>query len=298
MQQYDNLMYEIQEKSVIITGVTKTDLSDIKIPEAINSHPVRKIGFRAFAGQNINESCRFMQSVELPYGLTDILDGAFASCTSLEKLIIPPGVNIIEKSAFYNCRNLKEVEIPDSVTSLSETAFEGCTELEGITIAYYDKSVRRPGNFPDLFSSESAKPGIPRILTKQFVYIPSGSDGLYGEYVTICGKDFSWDKYDSLFSLHMPSHSKVQTAIFRLQNPADLNENARLIYESFLKINSAQFIDYYIKTDNLEMIVKFGSLGMITNQNINDCIVTAQITGSNNVLLYLIAYRYKKLRNQ
>lgn len=298
MQQYDNLMYEIQEKGIIITGVIKTDLSDIKIPEAINSHPVRKIGFRAFAGQNINESCRFMQSVQLPYGLTDILDGAFASCTSLEKVIIPPGVSTIEKSAFYNCRNLKEVEIPDSVSSLSQTAFEGCTELEGITIAYYDNPVRQPGRFPDLFSSESVNLSTPRLLKKEFIYIPSGSDGLYGEYVSICGKNFSWTKYDSLFSLHMSSHSKVRTAIFRLQNPTDLSENAKLIYESFLKINSAQFIDYYIKTDNLEMILKFGSLNMITNQNINDCIVTAQITGSNNVLLYLIAYRYKKLRNQ
>ena len=298
MQQYENLMYEVQEKEIIITGVKKTDFSDIKIPEAINSHPVRKIGFRAFAGKNINESCRFMQSVELPYGLTDILDGAFASCTSLEKLIVPPGVKAIEKSAFYNCRNLRDVEIPDTVISVSDTAFEGCTGLEGITISYYDNTVTNSGLFPDLFYSESERGNLPRLLTKQFVYIPSGSNGLYGEYVSICGKNFSWKKYDSLFSLHMSSHSKVRIAIFRLQNPADLSKNARLIYESFLKINSAQFIDYYIKTDNLEMVVKFGSLDMITNHNINDCIVTAQISGSNNVLLYLISYRYKKLRKK
>ncbi len=298
MQQYENLKYEVQEKGIIITGVTNTDFSDIKIPEAINSRPVRKIGFRAFAGQNINEGCRFMQSVKLPYGLTDILDGAFASCTSLEKLIVPPGVKTIEESAFYNCRNLKEVEIPDSVTSVSESAFERCTELEGITIAHYDMPVRRPGFFPDLFSSESSKQIRPELLTKEFVYIPSNSDGLYGEYVSICGKNFSWAKYDSLFSSHMSSNSKIRVAIFRLQNPVELSKNARLLYESFLKINSPQFIDHYIKTDNLEMMIKFGTLDMITNQNINDCIVTAQITGSNNVLLYLISYRYKKLRNQ
>ena len=298
MKQYENFTYEIQEKAVTITGVSNTSVSDITVPKMINNCPVRKIGFRAFAGSNSMESCAKMQSIELPYGLTDILDGAFASCSSLEKLVIPPGVKNIGNSAFYNCTNLKEAVIPDTVSFISETAFENCLKLEGLTIAYYEKPVRKPGFFSEIFSSDNTDTKPPRMLAKEFVSIPGNSNGLYGEYVSICGRGFSWDKYDSLFSSHLSSSAKIRTAVFRLTSPVELSENARLLYESFLRINSSQFIDHYIKTDNLDMVMKFGTLGLITNENINNCILNAQMTGSNNVLLYLVSYRYKKLGNK
>ena len=94
-----------------------------------------------------------------------------------------------------------------------------------------------------------------------------------------------------------PYPLETMLRLYLLQNLYDLSDEARNEYEACLRSYSDQFIEHYIKTDNLEMIVKFGSLDMINREMINDYIITAKITGSNNVLLYLVSYRYKKITN-
>lgn len=294
MLQFENLKYEIQEKGVTITGVSNNDFSALKIPALINSKPVRKIGFRAFAGRNKDESCSLMRAIELPFGLTEIQDGAFSNCTGLEKISIPPSVTKIGESAFYSCQNLKEIEIPNSVTSIHETAFEQCKKLDGITLAFYDFSAKKSRLFADLFSCDSMT-CRPDLLKKKFVFIPKDDLGLYSSYVQLCGSNFSWQKYDALFNSNISAFSKIKIALFRLLEPENLDRDTRYMYESFIKINSSQFIEHFIKTDNLEMLTKFGTLGLINKDNIENCIITARITGSNNALLYLVSYRYKKI---
>ncbi len=297
MYEYENLKYEIHDKGVTIAGVLDNCFSSLQIPETINNKPVRKIGFRAFAGRSNNDSCKLMSSIELPYGLMEIAGGAFAACISLEKISLSSTVVQIDGSAFYNCKSLSEVEISDSVVSISETAFENCMNLKGITIVHYEKTPRKSGFFPNLFSGGDSHAARPAETGKTFVYIPKDESGLYGDYVRICGKYFSWEKYDSLFSLPLPLSGKIKIALFRLQNPYDLSDKARNEYETYLRSYRDMCIENYIKADNLEMIVKFGSIDMINREMINEYIITAKITGSNNVLLYLVSYRYKKITN-
>ncbi|MBE6843218.1 MAG: leucine-rich repeat domain-containing protein [Ruminococcus sp.] len=299
MQQYENLKYEVQEKGITITGVSSNKFSSLKIPEIINSKPVKKIGFRAFAGHNSEDSCNMMTSVELPYGLTEISGGAFAACVSLEKISLPPTIKKIEASAFYNCTNLREIEIPDSIQEISETAFENCMHLKGITLVTYDKTEKRNRLLSDLFSSSvNYEKKYPQITDKKFIYIPKDKNGLDASFINICNSEFSWKRYDSLFMNRISAFSKVKIALFRLGEPTELSEDAKNMYESYLNANCIEFIEHYVKTDNLEILMKFGNLGLINCYNINDLIITAQITGSNNALLYLVSYKYKKLNDQ
>lgn len=298
MQQYENLKYEVQEKGVTITGVSNNKFSSLKIPEIINSRPVRKIGFRAFAGHNNDDSCNMMKSVELPYGLTEISGGAFAACISLEKLSLPPTVKKIEASAFYNCTNLKEIEIPDSVREISETAFENCMHLRGITLVTYDKTEKRNRSLSELFSgSPENEQKYPKVTEKKFIYMPKDKTGLDSSFVSICNSEFTWKKYDSLFMGRISAFSRVKIALFRLSEPAGLSDEAKKMYKTYLNTNCIEFIEHYVKTDNLKILMMFGNLGFIDHNNINDLIITAQITGSNNALLYLVSYKYKKLND-
>ena len=71
--------------------------------------------------------------VDIPFGVTEICDGAFADNLSLEHITIPDSVVRIN-DAFSRCRNLKTVEIADSVTEISWLAFTGCTNLRHINL--------------------------------------------------------------------------------------------------------------------------------------------------------------------
>ncbi|MDO5560575.1 MAG: leucine-rich repeat domain-containing protein [Oscillospiraceae bacterium] len=293
MYEFGNLKYELGDKGITITGVTDNSCREISIPQAIDGNPVRGIGFRAFAGHSSSDSCKLLSDVSLPHGLTEISSGAFASCTSLSRIEMPPTVTKISDSAFFNCRDLEAVTVTDSLVSMADNAFEGCMKLSGISISFYDRLTKKIGFLPELFFQENSSVRS-RLVKTIFVYIPRDEKGLYSDYVKICDKNFTWDKYDSLFSSRIPLIGKIKIALFRLQNPVELSAVARFSYLSCLGSYSDRFIEYFIKSDNVEMLMKFGALEFIDMNNIDDYIMTARITGNNNALLYLVCYRYKK----
>ena len=180
------------------------------------------------------------------------------------------------------------------------TAFENCHSLKGITIAFYDKTEKKNKLFSELFSFTNSETHQqrPQVLKRTFVYIPKDKNGLENIYVNICNSDFSWKKYDSLFTNKISSFSKTNVALFRLLKPDELSEDAKKMYQTFLSLNCSQFIEHYAKTDNLEMLMQFGKMGLINRDNIEDLIITAQLSGSNNTLLYLVSYKYKKIDNR
>ena len=79
-------------------------------------------------------SCISLTSIELPNGLTTIVENAFSSCISLTSIEIPSGVTTIGSSAFESCGSLTSVEIPNSVTTIENSAFCGCRSLTSIEI--------------------------------------------------------------------------------------------------------------------------------------------------------------------
>lgn len=61
--------------------------------------------------------------------------GAFCGCGTLESISIPFGVTEIEDEAFQGCSSLKEVNLPASVTRVGDYAFSSCSALTTVTFA-------------------------------------------------------------------------------------------------------------------------------------------------------------------
>ncbi len=78
----------------------------------------------------------WLQSIEIPGGITSLEDSLFMNCTFLEEVIIPDSVTKIGNSVFSGCRALKGITIPDSVTSMGEDVFANCETLDRIVISY------------------------------------------------------------------------------------------------------------------------------------------------------------------
>ncbi|MCL2721441.1 MAG: leucine-rich repeat domain-containing protein [Treponema sp.] len=101
----EGLEYEIiDEKYVTITGYTGEDINLI-IPAFIRSLPVRTIGRRAFADNDV------IKNVIIPSTVTTIGNQAFVYCDALEIINIPESVTKIENFAFTACNNLKYINV-------------------------------------------------------------------------------------------------------------------------------------------------------------------------------------------
>ena len=168
---------ELDVRSVVVeSGVTsigecafETINDDLSMLTQISlPNTLKKIGFRAFAGTNIQEidipnsvteisnyafqdsaltsvtwpkgtkvletsvfeRCENLVEVVLPEGVTEIGFAAFRSCRNLSSVTIPSTLKVIEDHAFEACQALQVVSLPDSVTTLESSVFENCTNLE------------------------------------------------------------------------------------------------------------------------------------------------------------------------
>ena len=129
----------------------KDDLEQLRVPDYIAGHPLRKImnpgAFSELEGETAD--------LILPDTLTELGERVFEDA-DFERIVLPPslrrieyrcfadsqiteidisyGVETICEEAFENCENLEQVEIPASVKRIEAHAFIGCTELACVTI--------------------------------------------------------------------------------------------------------------------------------------------------------------------
>lgn len=81
---------------------------------------LKNIGHDAF------NSCKKIESIIIPEGVTTIESGAFSDCEALHKIQLPNSLTFIGSSTFYGCQSLTNITIPDKVESISGNAFTFC----------------------------------------------------------------------------------------------------------------------------------------------------------------------------
>lgn len=111
---------------------------NVEIPDDISGYNVHYIDSDAFI-QNEN-----IETVKMPYYLTNIGSYAFYGCSSLDNVEIPLFVTSIGDRAFANCTNLKNITINGNITSISNYMFDKCTSLTSVTLP---ETVNTIGNY-------------------------------------------------------------------------------------------------------------------------------------------------------
>jgi hypothetical protein len=77
---------------------------------------------------------KYVRTVTVHPGVTDIRFGIFYECNRLSSINIPNSVTKIGRYAFYNCYTLSSIDIPNSVKQIGHYAFSCCKSLRSISI--------------------------------------------------------------------------------------------------------------------------------------------------------------------
>ena len=96
------LQYTPEEGGIRITGY-KGESITLNLPERIEGLPVVCIGKKAFL------SNKTLQKIELPEGVVEIDDWAFAFCSRLEKIILPYHGMKIGQGILKECHKLEQI---------------------------------------------------------------------------------------------------------------------------------------------------------------------------------------------
>lgn len=131
-EEYNNLLYSIENDEITITGI-KGLVTEIEVPAEISGYPVTKIAAETFYQSDCHET---LEKVVLPDTITYIGKYAFAKCEKLESIKVPQKVVELYDSTFSYCFSLKSLFIYNTLTDIGESVFDVCP-LETI---YYSGS--------------------------------------------------------------------------------------------------------------------------------------------------------------
>ncbi|MBO4697961.1 MAG: leucine-rich repeat protein, partial [Lachnospiraceae bacterium] len=107
-----------------------------------DSNPIKLAVWFYFGDTFLINGDTFLIDLEIPEGVTQINDYAFAGYCRLRTVSIPDSVTTIGVRAFYGCYNIEAVTIGAGITSIGASAFEGCDYMR---VTYYS------GNRDDWF---------------------------------------------------------------------------------------------------------------------------------------------------
>ncbi len=98
-----------------------TALESLSFENAIN---LKSIGLYSFAG------CTSLQSVNIPWGISNISTAAFKGCTAMTEVGYYSNGGKVSNECFSGCTALNEVALGEYITTIGNFAFANCTALE------------------------------------------------------------------------------------------------------------------------------------------------------------------------
>lgn len=87
---------------------------------------------------NCFEKCTFLEKIEFPKNLREILGYAFMGCIKLESVEFPRSLTFIDNFAFSSCINLKKAFLPSTLKYIEVLAFDFCEKLTFYTDSTYE----------------------------------------------------------------------------------------------------------------------------------------------------------------
>ncbi|MGV8084169.1 MAG: leucine-rich repeat domain-containing protein [Coriobacteriia bacterium] len=206
-------------------------------------------------GEAAFRSCRSIESIAIPHGVTEIAEDTFAYCYNLATATIPDSVTKIAERAFYNCVKLTRITVPDSVAEIQRLAFAGCVNLES---AVFSKRITK------LDTAVFGDRHLPKLT---FGYLP--------------GIDLT----------EWPPHARVVLAICYLSTAERHDEEAKAMYEDYIRKHRKMIIARIMEQQNLPVLESILKMGLFSVQAIDEYIESASKAQNVDMLALLLNHK-------
>lgn len=185
------------------------EMDEVVIPEEVDGKKVVAIDKEAFS------SNMYLESIELPAGLTAIQGESFKDCSSLQSIVIPEGVTEIRGNTFENCGSLKEVTMHEGIIDIHAYAFYGCSSLEEIDLPSKITEIHA-NTFEECSSLKSIEipDGVTRIAAHAFYGCTSLAEVYVPDTVEEIGSS-AFRKCTSLQEIEVPADAVINERAFK-----------------------------------------------------------------------------------
>lgn len=120
----EDVLYEIVNEEVFITGSKVAKNSKIEILASYQGYPTIGINDSAFI------SNEYIERVYIAEGIKYIGNQAFAHNSKLSSIELPNSIETIGESAFYSCSRLTNIKLPPNLVRIEAGTFFNCTLYE------------------------------------------------------------------------------------------------------------------------------------------------------------------------
>lgn len=199
------------------------------------------------------------------------------------KVVIPDGITTIGMMAFYNRNDIRSVVIPTSVTRIETYAFHDCLNLTSVTLprnlAFVGPQAFHVGAFPvvrglgrkqeiKVYASEDGE------MMYSVLKMADGTDAYYKMFEKAFQNPsrFDFDLYDSFFPNIKVSGVKLTIALYRLDHPYCLSDQAKETYIKYVQRYSKSILTQAIDSDATGSFEKFVSYGLIKSNMVDEII--------------------------
>lgn len=290
--------------------------------EKINLENVREIGESAFCYSKLTSVkltcptvngfmyCR-LSSVILENTKT-IADSAFFGNDMLTQIDLPEGLIEIGNGAFAGC-DLWELSLPKSVRSLG--SFEppriNVYLTDHFPLALNDYISIPIGRIFTVLSPETDEVLFSIVNFEEFInddYDELDMGGHYPKYDYICHDGINFTIYDKTFTEYGRNTLKdifimYTAARYRLDYPVDLTEEMRSVYERFPREHAAELMKFYVsETEDIELftglISEFEYMDDICDRDFSEIIRLAAERGVPEITALILEKRHSCRKNE
>lgn len=281
---------EINDREVRLLRVYG-DNPELCLPEKIDFKEVTQIGAYCFAKKNalqeylvacdgqkksvkdleeekqkghIRELCGdYIQNVNIPDSVIRLGNLAFYQCSRLESLTFGKALSEVGSDAFMNCTRLHKIQLRGSVfdaNGLKSVLAQRSSETE--VVFFMDGRVETVLVYAE-YSEYYDEIGPAHI----FELLIDG-DGFRARQCFI-NNHVALAKYDEVFAIARTRESQktlIKTALMRLYYPVGLGENAREMYETYIREKIAVAGELLVKQKDLPMITFLVEAGYVAQE--------------------------------
>lgn len=312
---YLKLDYIVQNEEICICRCYGYE-EVLRLPEQIEGKPVTALYAYALSASRPAREPDGKKQIVLGEEEQGFLEATELAGEKVREVYLPESMKRIGDYAFYFCRNLHTLHVQGDLTELGGGAFMWCKSLKRLIFTNISREncgiknilgeltgelqtelTYRDGTYLELTVPEYYEESVENTPARIIEIHWHGSGYKYRQCFQSSGINLK--HYDELFPYAVANEfpdTCAKIAVNRLRTPAELRENAREQYRSYLKEHGREILAQAVREDDLALIRLFAEETLLDQTLLEDTVTLAAKEERAEIGSFLMNYRMEHFR--